>query len=1092
MLLSALTACSDDRSRGAGAVSGPPTDNVFMAVVPPGTNGNSAGGVGGPAGIPPEQTQYPDNYEDQLHLYGNLAYAKSPMVLPAEGCKPPVNFAAHEPASDDPCNYYKNAPIVIPEGEEVAAKTVALTAPNGKAVTIRRDGWGVPYIDGEDRQSAQYGLGYAAAQDRLWLFDLLRNVGRGRASQFLGPADDLYSEDRNFGGPAGYSEDELTAIVNAAVAKIGEPLGPMFLEDVQSFVAGMNAYVAFLQGEGADQVPQEYNSLGAGAVPPLFPPPDFTVNDIVANAVLIQSALGFGGGGENKNVKLLQTLDASFGPDSTSIPKAACEMWRDLRHANAPDTPHTASGTFATQSGVVSEECPQVLPAGVAIWDKDSLANRVFHTHEAVLPIAFASPAELTPSQMIARIKDLLTPPALLLADANLTPPLRPGVDTAQLALLRDSVAAVRDLLASSELRRTSSNFIAVNASETQSGHPIMVGGPQTSYFNPQLLWEAAVISRGGTAYELAARGISTVNLPYIVIGHGLDFAWSPTSAGSDFTDTRVSLLCNIPPNVLPPSRDDANGDGFPDADGYMYKGSCKRFYKRVDEWTAMPTAASYALGCTGSPPEGGPGGTDEKCHELPETVRRYILRTHYGPVFATATVKGVPVAVSTQRSTFMSDVDTAAPFALLTTTGLPMDHLRYRKLFNSMTATFNWLYTDENDIAYIQSGLYPKRHAGHNPELPVWGDGNFEWVVDNDLPADFFTNFGGDETGDGDNDDGVIGGTINSFPSRTQPVKQDAQGYYEWPGFLSLAEHIQDVNPAQGYLTSWNNSGAAGWWAADGNGTFGPTHRVEMLRQRLAAFKASGRKHTLATMIEIAADAAYTDHRGLDLLPLLIQIMQNGTLTADQQSVVDLMQAWMADGSQKWISNGNGLGAMRRDRDASGTYDYRAQVVLMDAWYRRLMDSVTPQMVAIESAGASLLTGRLDAPRAQGSAFQEGWYQHMQRMLRMALGDPALPAGAQYRQLKCAGTGTPANCRAAVLTALDLALADLGGLADQANWDGSTITNAKGGDDGAVVEDYDAVEHSNFGFLPISPIHWINRPTFHQAAEIGKDRTQQ
>src|SRR3546814_5012298 len=49
---------------------------------------------------------------------------------------------------------------------------------------------------------------------------------------------------------------------------------------------------------------------------------------------------------------------------------------------------------------------------------------------------------------------------------------------------------------------------------------------PQTGYYNPQLLWEAAVVSHGGTPYEFAARGITTVNLPYIVIGHGLDFAW--------------------------------------------------------------------------------------------------------------------------------------------------------------------------------------------------------------------------------------------------------------------------------------------------------------------------------------------------------------------------------------------------------------------------------------------------------------------------------------------------------------------------------------------------------------------------------------
>src|SRR3546814_3172832 len=53
-----------------------------------------------------------------------------------------------------------------------------------------------------------------------------------------------------------------------------------------------------------------------------------------------------------------------------------------------------------------------------------------------------------------------------------------------------------------------------------------------------------------------------------------------------------------------------------------------------------------------------------------------------------------------------------------------------------------------------------------------------------------------------------------------------------------------------------------------------------------------------------------------------------------------------------------------------------------MDAWYPHLIDTVLPQMVAVEAKGASLLAGRYDAPRAQGSAFQEGWFQHMKRVL--------------------------------------------------------------------------------------------------------------
>src|SRR3546814_12789283 len=114
-------------------------------------------------------------------------------------------------------------------------------------------------------------------------------------------------------------------------------------------------------------------------------------------------------------------------------------------------------------------------------------------------------------------------------------------------------------------------------------------------------------------------------------------------------------------------SRDDNDGDGFPDADGYLYKGQCVKFYHRLDQWTATPTVASVALG--------GP--------VAPEAVKRYILRTHYGPVFGTATVNGEPVAISTERSTFLSDVHTAAPFAMLPTPGRKMKEKPFNKLVN-------------------------------------------------------------------------------------------------------------------------------------------------------------------------------------------------------------------------------------------------------------------------------------------------------------------------------------------------------------------------------------------------------------------------
>lgn len=1050
---------------GGGSSGG---ESIFLNAIPPGSNGNSAGGVGAPQ---QEPTVPPPNFNDQLELYGNLAYARSP--LKAAPCTPPNNLDEHIEQSDLVCNYYKH------EGLEpdVVVSTLELTTPEGKRVTIRRDGWGVPFVEGEDRDAAQFGLGYASAQDRLWLHDLLRHIGRGRFSEYLGGFADTYAFDADLAVVAGYSEEELTAMVESARAKFG-PLGERILRDLDMMVAGINAYIEDVANTSA--VPPEYSSLALQVPPvdgPRFPPAPWTRNDIVASAILIQSIFAVGGGGEHENLRLLQHLDPSIGPGTTSLPEAACRLWRDLRHADDPDTPRTIEQSFATQSPArVSEDCPQALPPGTAIWDAGSLQTRVvFRVNGSGLPGAGnpgGLPQGLPGLPALARTglpqivgwglaprRGLAAPTAGSRVALRAAAPrvLRASLDPfegARLALARAGLP----------LPRRMSNFIAVTAEHTQDGHPIAVMGPQAAYFLPQLLWEVAVKSNGGTDLDFAGRGVVFGDLPYINIGRGIDYAFSATSGGSDLIDIRVSRMCNL--DGSPASREDGDGDGFPDADGYLFDAGdgngpqCRRFYRRTDTWTAYPTVASGASG--GSP--------------LPEQVERFILRTHYGPVFATATVAGAPVALSIQRSTFFGELETAPPFALATTPTVK-DARSFQQLFNSVTGTFNWLYVDKRDVGYIHSGLYPIRHPQAHPELPVWGDGRFEWRSMQNLPPGFFASFGGNMP----------------YPNLATPIAQGdpMKGYFEWRDYLPLSAHPQVINPPSGMIQSWNNSPARDWWAADSNGSFGPIHRADLLVKRLQAFAATGRKHDIATMTEIAADAAFADLRAQEVVPELLAIMRFGELNADQQAVADLLEAWLADGSHGWIGaegpGGVRLGGYRRDRDHDGVYDHRAAVVLMDAWYPELHRTILPQVRQLADAGIPVLQGEYDAPRQQGSAFQFGWFQMHKRVLQMALGRPG---HTPYRALKCAGSDDPQACRAAVLAALDAALQKLGGLSNQANWDGSQLPN-QAGKDGAVVEDYDAVEHTAISFYKVAPIHWTNRPTFQQVVQVKQSRNE-
>jgi acyl-homoserine lactone acylase PvdQ len=1029
--LLAFSGCSGSSSTpsnapadGGGADAAVSAPGIFLNVLPPGANGNSAGGTGFPGSVTPS-TKYPPHFQDQLALYGDLAQAKQ--SLTTMPCTPPADASKHTAASDQACNYFKNEGLT----PDKVTSTETLTTASGGKVTIQRDAWGVPFVSAATRTDAMYGFGYASGEDRLWLYDLLRNMGRGRLSAFLGPADAFYSYDSNLATVAGYSEDELSQMVSELPTRLGK-VGALIVADIDADVAGINAYIDSLLGANAAKVPPEYKTLKGGG----FPPPHFNTNDVLASAVLIQSIFADGGGGEPNNELLLQHLDPQLGPTSTAVPADACTLWRDLRHADDPDATRTIDTPFHQTPAQLDETCPHALLPGAAIWDVGTYKTRS----------AFGSAAATT---MSVAVNASRVGPTLHLVPPAIEP--RKGAKAA----LRAAGLEVPDNL---------SNFIAVTANQTKDGHPIAVMGPQTSYYVPQLLWEVALHSSGGTPQDFDGRGIVFANLPYIEIGRGRGYAWSATSGDSDLTDVRVSKMCNVDGSM--PSLLDANGDGFPDADGYLFDAgdgqgpTCRKFFERTDTWTATPTLASEG--------SGGPATA--------QTITRKIMRTHYGPVSATATVNGAPVAVSIQRSTFGAELDTSIPFALVSTPTVH-DAPSFQHLFNGCTGTFNWLYVDDKDVAYLHAGLYPVRDPGQDPDLPVWGDGRFEWASDRGLTQAYFASAGGSVP----------------FPVRVKSVptagSDPLSGDVEWQNFMPLAQHPQAVNPSKGWITSWNNSPAAGWWAADGTGNYGPTHRVDMLAKRLAAFQATGKKFDFANMVEIMADAGYTDLRGQEVLPLVLQILQTGAMDDTQTQVAALMQAWIDAGSNAWIDGKTGLGAWRRDRDGDGKYDQRQAVVLMDAWYPHLIDALLPQLTAIDGGGMApnscnglTLQCRYDAPREQGSAFEYGYFQMMKRVLQMAL---AVPGHTDYRALKCAGTGVAADCRSAVVTALTQAMTDLGGWAAHDSWDGTTLVNVQTSKSGEAVETYDSIVHQGFSLLPVASMPWVNRPTFQQVVEV-------
>src|SRR5215218_4042236 len=147
-------------SRGPGAQPYQANDGKgFRDILPPGTRGRYnaaelAAFLATGATVP--------HCCDQLGMYRDLMYATPGLQ-----------------ASQLP-DFFKDSSFGVPDGQ--AERTYS---PRDD-VTIQRDSFGVPHVYGGNRDGAMFGLGYAAAEDRLFFMDALRHAGRGELAAFAG------------------------------------------------------------------------------------------------------------------------------------------------------------------------------------------------------------------------------------------------------------------------------------------------------------------------------------------------------------------------------------------------------------------------------------------------------------------------------------------------------------------------------------------------------------------------------------------------------------------------------------------------------------------------------------------------------------------------------------------------------------------------------------------------------------------------------------------------------------------------------------------------------------------------------------------
>jgi acyl-homoserine lactone acylase PvdQ len=112
-------------------------------------------------------------------------------------------------------------------------------------------------------------------------------------------------------------------------------------------------------------------------------------------------------------------------------------------------------------------------------------------------------------------------------------------------------------------------------------------------------------------------------------------------------------------------------------------------------------------------------------------------------------------------------------------------------------TGSENWFYVDDRNIAVYQSGWFPQHAAGSDPDLPIWGTGQWDW----------------------------------------KGFKPSTDGYDRLPA----SANPRSIDPPQGYLVNWNNAIAHGWRVAAGDWEDGPVVRATILQDDLHAALGSG-----------------------------------------------------------------------------------------------------------------------------------------------------------------------------------------------------------------------------------------------------------
>ncbi|ANZ36518.1 penicillin acylase [Lentzea guizhouensis] len=421
-------------------------------------------------------------------------------------------------------DFFNDASFGVPAGQ-----VESTVKPRADVTIVRDKKIGMPHITGTTRSGTMFGAGYAAGQDRMWLMDLFRHLGRGQLSGFAGGAPGNRVLEQSFYNQIPYTEADLQKQIDTAAAKGGER-GRQALADVNDYIAGINAYLT--QSVNARNFPGEYVLTGhADAITNWNDIQPFKATDMVAIAAVVGGLFGAGGGGEVQSALVKLAAQNRYGATVGE------QVWQAFRAQNDPEAVLTLHDgqSFPYAASPAS-------PSGLALPDAGSITpERMIYDEVGGTGAAVAVPASGELAKASGIFEDGVLPADLL------------------------------------NKKHGMSNALAVSGAHTDSGNPVAVWGPQTGYFAPQLLMLQELNGPG-----IRSRGVSFAGVSmYVQLGRGVDYSWSATSAAQDIIDTYAVELCN--PDGSAPTKASSH---------YLYRGACLPMERleRKNAW--KPTVA--------------------------------------------------------------------------------------------------------------------------------------------------------------------------------------------------------------------------------------------------------------------------------------------------------------------------------------------------------------------------------------------------------------------------------------------------------------------------------------------------------------------